>query len=154
MLRAYQETESKTDITTEITTGESCPCPSPGSVGNFALMDECGRAFPDPHHLQHTEMLALPFTSYSPQRAGFIPSLDSMGKLVLVVWVWESWKTDQLSYHSGPIQSYEFNHYNIYPNYKLLSIWRCYICSSEVCLTGLKAWKHSWSKEFHRNLAY
>jgi hypothetical protein len=38
-------------------------------------------------------------------------------------------------------------------NHSMTDAHRCYIHSSEVCLTGLKAWKQSRGKEFHGNLA-
>ena len=37
--------------------------------------------------------------------------------------------------------------------YLYVSVYVCYIHSSEVCLVGLKAWKQSQGKEFHGNLA-
>jgi hypothetical protein len=38
----------------------------------------------------------------------------------LVVWVWESWQADQLSYHPGPDAGLELAHPNIYPTYEHL----------------------------------
>jgi hypothetical protein len=48
------------------------------------------------------------------------PTESSSGELVLVVWIRESWCTDQLSYQPGQMQGFELAHPKIYIRYEWL----------------------------------